>query len=197
MFLPVLSGTPLGHDSLVGRSNSTLAPRAAHGSVRSTNADIRRLVVETRERSATFNRLVGCIEESHVVAYLVPALHLREGLNAGLQLAVAGADPIRYLKIHVRPGLPADRLVVVLAHELAHICEAARAGALTSTAALAGYFRVHAVRVTGPTPLVYETAAGDEAASSVLRELREPRTLLVRRGPASPAGVPMARVPQP
>lgn len=177
---------------LWGLSLAAVVP--SRGEVRSPDPTIQRLVAETRLRSATFAELVGCVESAGVIVYVVPAASLRRGLSAALQLSAAGAGGFRYLKIVVRPGARANRRVADLAHELGHICEAARAGALVSDAALAAYFRNHAVQEDGAARAVYETAAGGRAAAAVLRELREGVGLLAET--SDPRG-PRVHRPQP
>lgn len=184
-FSPALPATKIPGDST--------APRT-RGQVRSPDPEIRQTLLLTTLRSPTFAELVSCVQDAQVFVYVVPAAHLRRGLSAALQLATTGTGGVRYLRIFVRPGARSTQRVANLAHELAHVCEAARAGALVSNAALADYFRHHAVQGDGAARLVYETVTGHRAATAVLRELEENALLAARTrdlsGRRTPLGVP-------
>jgi hypothetical protein len=186
-FSPALSVTETPGDATASR---------ARGQVRSPDPEIRQLVSLTTLHSATFAGLVSCVQDAQVFVYIVPAAHLRRGLSAALQLATAAAGSVRYLRIFVRPGADPAQRVASLAHELAHVCEAARAGALVSNAALADYFRSHTVQGEGASRVVYETVAGHRAATAVLRELEENRLLAARTVDRSGLLSPL-RVPEP
>jgi hypothetical protein len=156
------------------------------GRVRSGDGDLLRLIAEARRQSATFDELARCVEEAHVILYVSLAPNLRAGLNGVLHVPTGREPaPVSYLVAYLRPGRHRVYQVATMAHELAHACEALRAGAGASTRAFELYFATrdpYAVE-SGPNQVA------QRALTEYVRGLRPETARNGRQGSETPADV--------
>lgn len=103
---------------------STQASSASH--VRSTDPKILTLIDAGISRSAAFRNLIAMLNESDVIVYIEPKL-TRQGLAGYLSHHVVARGQYRYLRIVIEIAGSERRLVSLLAHELQHAVEVARA----------------------------------------------------------------------
>jgi hypothetical protein len=129
------------------------------------------LVLEGRHRSPTFAALVERIERADTLVYIVRVHSLPHRMEGSLVHEQAYSTA-RYLKIALAMGTPSERMLVVIAHELQHVCEVLDAGISTDGAALDLLFARIGTRQLGTdVGEQYETAAAQEVEKAVSREL--------------------------
>jgi hypothetical protein len=83
-------------------------------------------VTNATRRSPTFRSLITKLNDSDVIVYLESRV-TREGLGGYLLHRVAAHGAYRYLRVIVNPHGRDERLMAVIAHELQHAVEIARA----------------------------------------------------------------------
>jgi hypothetical protein len=153
--------------------HNTDANRTLHR-LRTTDPLVLAVIGAGQRRSPTFAALVEVVEQSDALVYVVRAHTLPHGMDGCLVLDGDGS-PIRYLKVVLAMGTPADRMIVVLAHELQHVREVLEAGIPIDRAAMEGLFKRIGSRQRGSeTGEQYETAAAQQVTAVVVRELRTP-----------------------
>ena len=93
--------------------------------VRTTNSRIRRLIVEGRRRSPTFDQLIASLDRSDVIVHIGPTFGRQRFAGYLVHHVVATADN-RYLWIYIRTQ-GTEGAIGTLGHELQHAIEVARA----------------------------------------------------------------------
>ena len=142
--------------------------------VRSAQADVRALLTAGYQRSLTFKALVDEIESLDGIVYIEKTIALSRDLDGALLLSVAGSRALPILRVLIRATLTGDYRIANLAHELEHVAEALRAGAITSTD-MSRLFASSDEPGSRPGSL-FETAAAQGITRRVLKELsRRPR----------------------
>jgi hypothetical protein len=142
-------------------------PSTSH--VRTTEARILALIDEGRSRSATFRQLVETLDESDVIVYIEPKRN-REALGGFLLNDVAGRGGWRYVRVAVEVQGANRRVIALLAHELQHAVEVARAPQVHDAASLREAFSRQAVKF-GCGGECYETQAAKDVEWTVNKEL--------------------------
>jgi hypothetical protein len=117
--------------------------------------------------SATFRDLIDALEQTDVIVYLVPAVHLPKELHGHLRFCgVAGQH--RYLRISVKLRAAPDNVVALIAHELRHALEVAAAPEVVDEASFEALYEAIGYK----NCYGYETAAARHTERIVLNELR-------------------------
>lgn len=126
-------------------------------------------------RSPTFRALVEELERSDVVVYVYTTPNLSQYVSGGLSFVGVSAT-MRFLKIALDLDLTPDQTVYILAHELQHALEVARASHVKSQRDFDAFYR-H-IDVGGALANTFETAEARLMGQRVRRELRaEPGTI--------------------
>lgn len=134
--------------------------------VRSANSSIAALIVQGRDRSMSFRRLLETIEASDGIVYIEPGKC--HGRHACLLISLTVAGPNRILRVRVDTRATDRDLLSSIAHELQHAIEVLSDSAVTSDAAIYYFF----VR-NYPTgvPDAFETEEAIKAGRDVRAEL--------------------------
>jgi hypothetical protein len=141
--------------------------------VRSSSATIRLLCQEAEQQSALFSALVAELNQSDVVVYIEPYARLSYGLAGAVNHDVVNRGGVRYVRVLVSPLDGAVRTIGLIAHELQHVVEIARAPEAIDAQSVQHLFqRIGFVR-PGHS---YETAQAQINERIVLAEIRRART---------------------
>jgi hypothetical protein len=147
---------------------------AAAPHLRPDAAELRSIVADARERSATFRQLVERIERSDVIVY-VRSQHFASSQLDGRIGFVRGSNPAGAARILlVELACPRSLAVqaATLAHELHHASEIAEAPWVRDTATLAEYYRRVGEEATAlGGGAAFETAGARATAQRVRLEL--------------------------
>lgn len=108
--------------------------------VRSDVPDLRALVADGAERSATFSSLVDRLNDSDLVVYVEYAYWWSEHVD-GCVTFISAAGGRRYVRVRIRWPLPRPRQLAMLGHELQHAVEIAGAPDVVDQASLARFYR--------------------------------------------------------
>lgn len=92
--------------------------------LRSGSARLTTMIGDGVRRSRTFADLVRALHDTNVIVYVEP-VHVLPVEVAGRILLQTVAGGQRYLRVQVRPTLPRDQIIAVIAHELQHALEVA------------------------------------------------------------------------
>ena len=136
------------------------------------------LIHDLLARSATARALAAEIEASDVIVYV--EMVRRQTRGRGLTRFVAASPGVRYLRITLGAVPHRDDLAALLAHELQHVTEIARARHVVDDAGV-----LHLYRVIGEERAAgnaFETAAAREMSARVRSELSQVR-MAERRQP--------------
>jgi hypothetical protein len=141
--------------------------------VRAEMREIRALIADTAERSATFRALLDRLEASDVIVYIRVRQFPSSRLDGRIGF-LAGDTTGRYLVIELACPRSTDAQAATLAHELHHATEIADAPWVASPAALARHYR----RIGNETEpsgggQTFETAEAQQVAARVRRELSD------------------------
>jgi hypothetical protein len=136
--------------------------------VRSTDPKILTLIDTGLSRSATFRSLIAMLNESDVIVYVEPKL-TRQALSGYLSHGVVARGEYRYLRIAVEIAGSERRLVSLLAHELQHAVEVARAPEARDSEGIERLFRRIAFKF-GCEGTCFETRAANDVARLVEKE---------------------------
>ncbi len=121
-------------------------------------------------RSATFRALVEEIERSDVIVFVYASPYLSPKISGGLSF-VGASTSWRYLKVALRRTQPMSQMIWVLAHELHHAAEVARAPGARSQATFNELY-TH-IGTAGALRDTFETEEAFAAGLKVRRELGE------------------------
>ena len=148
-----------------------IAQDTLHAHVRSDSADIRALIHDAAERSATVRELLEELDESNVIVYVQLRLFPSQLLDGRLGF-ISSTRRARFLAIELACPRTRDAQMATLAHELYHAVEIARAPWVVGADTLARYYETIG-SVTNPSRdrLTFETEAARETALRVRREL--------------------------
>ena len=126
-------------------------------------------------KSPTFRALVEELERADVVVYVYTTPYLSERVSGGLSFVGVSAT-FRFVKIALDLDLTPDQTVYILAHELQHALEIARAPHVRTQSDFDALYR-H-VGIGGALAHTFETAEARLTGQQVRRELRaEPGTI--------------------
>jgi hypothetical protein len=111
----------------------TSAPIESH--VRSSLSSLMAVIDWGRATSPTFASLVDELDSQAVIVYVEPFTRPRPGLDGATMHTIFSHGGLRYLWIGVNPQRTRERLVALIAHELQHALEIARAPEVVTEAA--------------------------------------------------------------
>jgi len=134
------------------------------------------VAIETGVRkSPTFRSLVEELERSDVVVYVYTTPYLSAHVGGGLSFVGVSAT-LRFVKIALDLDLTPDQTVYILAHELHHALEVARASHVITQDDFDAFYG-H-ISIGGALPHTFETAEARLTGQQVRRELRaDPGTI--------------------
>jgi hypothetical protein len=148
---------------------ATAALAAADGGVRPLQPRGAKLLDEGMRRTAAMRELVDELRRSDVVVYVDLDPNEPGGLEGSTRFRVATAE-VRYLRVWLQPRRCDEALLAVLAHELQHAVEVARATGVRTPEAFKALYTA-----AGRSANVnkYETAAALAMGERMRRELEE------------------------
>jgi hypothetical protein len=149
------------------------APDSAGPHVRSSEPRIRALIDAGVASSPTFRGLIAALNASDVIVYLEPNVR-RQSLGGYLDHRVVSHGQYRYLRIAVEIAGSERRLVSLLAHELQHAVEVARAPDARDTESVRLLFGRLAVAFGCGGTSCLETQAARDVENIVRMELVAP-----------------------
>lgn len=138
--------------------------------VRALRPDLARLMAFGITRSPTFAQLVADLEHTDVIVHIVPTQNL-PARTTGHILLVPQAKDVRFLRIQIRPEGSDDDLIAVIAHELQHANEIARAPHVRDVRALRAHYRK--IGFSEGSDREFDTREAQAAGTQVRRELRD------------------------
>ena len=166
----ILSALLLWATQGAAQSLPAAAPRLRPLDARATDA-----IKTGLSRSLTFRALVDELERSDLVVYVYTTPYLSQYVSGGLSFVGVSAS-MRFLKIALDLDLTPDQTVYVLAHELQHALEIARATDVRTQGDFDAFYR-H-IDVGGALAHTFETAEARLMGQRVRREPRaEPGTI--------------------
>jgi hypothetical protein len=160
--------------ALTFSSQESSAPR-----VRSADPKILTLIDAGRSHSATFRSLIAMLNESDVIVYIEPKL-TRQALSGYLAHRVFAQGRYRYLRIAIETAGSERRLVSLLAHELQHAVEVARAPEARDSESVERLFRRLAVNFGCGWTNCFETKAARDVERLVEKEFARSRPVTRR-----------------
>ncbi|HWF84126.1 MAG TPA: hypothetical protein VG222_04750 [Vicinamibacterales bacterium] len=142
--------------------------------VRTASPPLRGLIDDGLARSETLRELVDRLNASDVVVYIsCGAIRSDSALGFGGWLQfVSHASGVRYARAQLNCGLPHDRQIALLGHELRHAVEVAEAPEIVDVLSFGRYFAGHGFEVSEDMRhRTYETDAAQLAQRFVRRDL--------------------------
>ena len=150
---------------------ATAAPAAPH--LRGASDRETALIRDLLARSATARALAAEIETADVIVYVETAR--APGRGRAVTRFVTTSHGVRYIRITLGPVPHPDDLAALLAHELQHVTEIARAPDVVDDAGVLRLYRaIGEERAAGNA---FETAAAREVGARVRAELTQRVTL--------------------
>src|SRR5262245_29377942 len=137
---------------------------------------------EASAASPTLRALLDELERSDVIVHIVLMQPKVDQLGGSLAFvhAVSGR---RILRIEVSPRLAPTQRAALLAHELQHALEVARAASVVDAESFAALYERIGYRVsTGSSSRCFETDAARNVASKVLGDIQKAERALARFG---------------
>jgi hypothetical protein len=147
--------------------------------IRSRSGILLHLIEDASSRSEAFRTLVETLSASDVVVYVEYDAGLRHGL-AGRMTFISDAGGFRYVRIGVSQHYAGCDLQAILAHELQHAVEIAKAVDVVDERTMAALYDRIGYGVSEFGRRWYETRMAQDVARRVQRELLE-WTPLTRR----------------
>ena len=122
------------------------------------------------DRSPTLREIVGRIEQSNVIAYVM-CERFASVMLEGRTIWGSSSPDARYVRVQIDCMLPEQRLVAVLGHELQHVAEIAAAPDVVDSRSFVRLFLSIGYSCGRAASLErYETAQAIEAGERVRRE---------------------------
>jgi len=140
--------------------------------VRSTDQEILEMVREGSRRSETFKSLVDALNQLNTIVYVERGVCGFGHYAACLPHAITIGSGIRYLRVVIDSGRAPDTISLI-AHELQHALEIARAPTIRTGGDITALFRRIGRSPSCPrgVPDCYETTAALAIGDAVLNEL--------------------------
>jgi len=156
---------------LVAALASAETPAGAAPHVRPENREVRALVDELTDRSATVRWLIARLEASNVIVYVRRRTLDDAGLDGRTGLLAANPTN-RFLVVELACGRAYLTQLVTLAHELQHAVEIAEAPAVFDARTLAAHYEQIGQRMSRSAGRqTFETRGAGDTATQVRREL--------------------------
>lgn len=138
--------------------------------LRITDAKTAALIRAGQERSETFRGLIARIESGDVIVHVVSDPSM-PGRMTGRMKFVGPAATRRYVRVSIRAGLPANRYIAAIAHELQHVSEVIAHPEVRDTASMEDLYRRIGIEYHRRGKAAFETGAAIQAAADVRREI--------------------------
>lgn len=156
---------------------SFAAPIRAHAAdsprIRIVGSRVAELMTRACRASPTLKALVDEVEASNLIVHVTTASPMRHRPRGSLHF-VLHAQGHRFLRILLDDRLPDDVLIALLAHELQHAVEIARAEGVVDNATLETLYRaIGEVACEDGRRREYDTPAARRIGALVLTELRD------------------------
>ena len=144
--------------------------------IRTTSPDLRALVREGAQRSATFRSLVTRLEQSDVVVYLEYDRRSMVDVR-GFLTFISSAGGRRYVRVKIEWQLPREPQLAILGHELQHAVEISEAPDVVDDESLLRFYSRVGTHWHVGARRCFDTRAAVAMGGQVLREIRrrEPR----------------------
>jgi hypothetical protein len=152
--------------------------------VRSTDAAMLEVLREGSRRSETFESLVDALDQTSTIVYVERGVCGFGHYAACLPHTVTVVGSIRYLRVVVDPSRAQNmNMIALIAHELQHTLEIARAPTVRTADDITALFRRIGRSPSCPRglPDCYETSAALAIGDAVLNELHAARNQTPRR----------------
>ena len=153
--------------ALFAAAASSAMPVVSH--VRSTDRALTAHLADGCRRSPTMRALVGRLDASDLFVYVEAGRRLGGGYLLFAESTAYG----RYARVIVDVDLDVPQLIAVIAHELRHATEIADAPEVIDRPSFQSFYERIGTRRThcSSGPACYETAAAEDAAATVFREI--------------------------
>jgi hypothetical protein len=143
------------------------APDYPH--IRSGNPDLMAAASLGLEASPLMREIVGRIESSDAVVYLVCEASRTPGIAAHVSF-ISAAGGRRYLRVAVDPRFSGAQLIGLLGHELQHAAEIAGEPSVVDERSLAAFYHRVGFAVPSGRAARFESAAAIDAGRRVMRD---------------------------
>lgn len=101
--------------------------QSANRHVRTTEPEVQALLDDATVRSATFRSLVAALNDSDVIVYIETSVRQAARLRGHTVHRIVTEGPHRYVRVRLNPNGAEEQRIGVIAHELQHALEIARA----------------------------------------------------------------------
>lgn len=149
-------------------TTSYLLLEAPERRVRAPEPKVRALLATGLRRSRTFASLLTAISSTDVIVYIETLMTLPKDTMGRLSM-VPMQNTQRYLRIQIRPDLPAQDAIALIAHEMQHALEVATAVDVRSEGDLINLYE--RIGHSSGGEHAYDTDAAQETGRRVRREL--------------------------
>ena len=165
-------------------ASSHLNAQSTRAHVRTTELQLRKLILSAAHRSASFAGLLRRLDVADVIVYLMCS-PFADGPPAPRLSFLGRTAGWRYLVVHLRCPMPEGQQIVMLAHELQHAVEIADATRVVDQRSmLLHYMQVgFEVSCIGARVRTFETTSAQTTAELVRRELTSGRPAQRRTEP--------------
>jgi hypothetical protein len=147
--------------------------QSARRHVRTTEPEVQILLDKARDRSTTFRLLVAALNDSDVIVYIETSVTRADRLRGHLVNQIVVQGPHRYVRMRLNPNLAEEPKIGVIAHELQHALEIARAPEVGRSEDIDELFRRIGFTIGTLCGDCYETATAREVERTVRAELRQ------------------------
>jgi len=147
--------------------------------VRSSSHYLELVTYEALERSPTFRRLVGEIEQSDGIVYVEPGT-CYHGVRSCLTMSVVLAGQFRILRVLVNPARPPWDLMESIGHELQHAVEVLSNRSVRRNDQTFSLYQ----QIGNTSREAFETQAAVKAGFAVSEEVAKSRSVIRRNGRA-------------
>jgi hypothetical protein len=137
--------------------------------IRVQSRRLRTKLAHVIDRSPTLRGIVGEIEQSNVIAYVMCEHFASVTLEGRTAWEAAGPDA-RYVRVSIDCMLQDQRLVAVLGHELQHVAEIAAAPDVVDSRTFAKLFRSIGFSCGGSSSERFETEKARDTGERVRQE---------------------------
>jgi hypothetical protein len=144
--------------------------------VRTTEPEIQTLIDQVFERSATFQSLIHALNDTDVIVYIETSVIRTTRLRGHLLHRVVAQGTHRYLRLRLSPNGAVEQRMGVIAHELQHALEIARAREVGRSKTIDELFVNIGFTFGSRCSNCYETVEAMSAERKVREELRANRS---------------------
>ena len=151
--------------------------------VRTTEPEIQALIDKATERSATFRSLIAALNDSDVIVYVETSVTRAARLRGYIVHRIVAQGNHRYVRLRVNPNGAEEQRIGVIAHELHHALEIARAPNVGRSETVEELFAAIGFTFGTRCADCYETTEAMNVERTVREELRANRSTLGQNQP--------------